>query len=175
MTRFGAGRNKYKLSGKRMFDGEEYSLDELFELGLNIALNTGKTPRDITRAYPIVKFEYDLESVPVKRYSIEELVNSYKDAFELDKDVYKCVLRHRLNPVYNENYLDDIERFRQASKGDEELNELLESIIDSLNKGKKLDIEKYAVTLSKYLDVADRIIEEDSRMSKEEYNKRRNV
>ena len=175
LTRFGAGRNKYKLSGKRMFDGEEYSLDELFEQGLNIALNTGKTPRDITRAYPIVKFEYDLESVPVKRYSIEELVNSYKDAFELDKDVYKCVLRHRLNPVYNENYLDDIERFRQASKGDEELNELLESIIDSLNKGKKLDIEKYAVTLSKYLDVADRIIEEDSRMSKEEYNKRRNV
>ncbi|MBR3891179.1 MAG: hypothetical protein IKJ30_03815 [Bacilli bacterium] len=175
LTRFGAGRNKYKLSGKRMFDGEEYSLDELFELGLNIALNTGKTPRDITRAYPIVKFEYDLESVPVKRYSIEELVNSYKDAFELDKDVYKCVLRHRLNPVYNENYLDDIERFRQASKGDEELNELLESIIDSLNKGKKLDIEKYAVTLSKYLDVAERIIEEDSRMSKEEYNKRRNV
>ena len=175
LTRFGAGRNKYKLSGKRTFDGEEYSLDDLFEYGLNVALNTGKTPRDIARAYPIVKYEYDLESVPVKKYSIEELIASYKHSFDLDKDVYKCVLRHRLNPVYNENYLEDIERFKKASNGDVELNELLEGIIDSLNKGKKLDVEKYAVTLSKYLDVAGRIIEEDSRMSKEEYNKRRNV
>jgi hypothetical protein len=175
LTRFGAEKNKYRLSSKRVFDGEEYTLDELFEHGLNVALNTGKTPKDITRTYPIVKFEYDLESIPVRRYSIEELVDSYKNAIFLDQDLYKCVLRYRLNPVYNNNYLEDIERFKKASNGDKELNELLENILDSLNKGKKLNVEKYAVTLSKYLDIAGRIIEEDSRVSKEEYDKRRNA
>ena len=173
LTRFGAERNKYTLTDKRSFDGQEHSIDELFEYGLNVALKTKYTPNEIYRIYPIVKYEYDLTCEPVKRYSIPELLEFYKNSNDLDKGVYSSVLRHRLNPAYNSKYLDDIEVFKNAAGGDKELLGVLEKILDGLTQGKKIGIEKNAISLNKYLEEAERLIQEDTRVSREEYNRRK--
>lgn len=173
LTRFGAERNKYSLTAHRSFDGQDYLLDDLFEYCLNICVRTGIIDiEELMKQYPIIKYEYDISSSPVKKYDVKELVSSYKQANELDKEVYKSIFRCRLDPLYNSSYMEDIDLFMETIKGDEELNGLLEEILDELNDEYRMFVKGNEVFVSKYLGIAEKIIESDKRISTEEFKRK---